>query len=92
MNAIPFALTGKRVFVAGHRGMVGSALVRRLGAEACEIVTVDRRELDLRDQSAVRSWIAMQSPHAIILAAARVGGILANDTHPADFIADNLAI
>ena len=87
-----YALKGKRVFVAGDRGMVGSALVRRLAAEDCELVTAPRASVDLRDQSAVRRFLADRKPDAIILAAAKVGGILANDTYPADFLADNLAI
>lgn len=85
-----FDLTGKRVWVAGHRGMVGGALARRLSREACEIVTVDRRELDLRDQRAVEAWLREYRPQAIFLAAAKVGGILANDTAPVEFLYDNL--
>lgn len=72
--------------------MIGSAIVRRLAAEACEILTVDRRDLDLRDQRAVRTWMAGNRPEAVFVAAARVGGILANDTWPADFLYDNLAL
>ena len=87
-----YELAGKRVFVAGHRGMVGGAIVRRLASEGCEIVTADRRELDLRDQAAVRGWMARVRPQALFLAAAKVGGILANDTLPADFLYDNLMI
>jgi GDP-L-fucose synthase len=87
-----FSLRGKRVFVAGHKGMVGSALVRRLGAEDCEILTVDRAEVDLRDPSAVNRWMKDRRPDALFLAAAKVGGIHANSSLPADFIADNLAI
>jgi len=87
-----FSLDGKRIWVAGHNGMVGSALVRRLRRENCEILTVDRIKLDLLDQRATRDWIARERPDAIFLSAARVGGILANDTFPADFIYDNLAI
>jgi GDP-L-fucose synthase len=90
--ASAFTLAGKRVFVAGHRGMVGSALVRRLAREDCEIVTAARDELDLKDQRAVREWMADKRPHAVFLAAAKVGGILANDTYPADFLYDNLMI
>ncbi len=82
----------RRIWVAGHRGMVGSALVRRLAREDVEVLTVARDALDLRDQSAVRAWIAANAPDAIILAAARVGGILANASFPADFLADNLLI
>jgi GDP-L-fucose synthase len=87
-----FALDGKKIWVAGHRGMVGSAIVRRLGSEACEIVTASRSELDLGDQRAVAHWVAEHRPDAIVLAAAKVGGILANDTYPATFLRDNLAI
>lgn len=87
-----YALSGKRVFVAGHRGMVGAALVRRLAGEGCEIVTAPRDALDLADQAAVRRWFADRRPHAVLLAAARVGGILANDRRPADFLLDNLQI
>jgi GDP-L-fucose synthase len=89
---ILFPLQGKRVWVAGHRGMVGSALVRRLAAEECHLLTVDRAELDLRDQAATQKWLKTNRPEAIFLAAATVGGILANDTRPAEFIYDNLSI
>jgi len=81
-----------RIFIAGHRGMVGSALMRRLAREDVELLTVSRDALDLRDQSAVRAWVADKAPDAIILAAAKVGGILANQNAPADFLADNLLI
>jgi GDP-L-fucose synthase len=81
-----------RIWVAGHRGMVGSALMRRLAKEDVEILTVDRRDVDLREQDAVRTWVARAKPDSIILAAATVGGILANDSRPADFLFDNLAI
>jgi GDP-L-fucose synthase len=89
---VAFALTGKRVFVAGHRGMVGSAIVRRLGREDCTILTAGRDELDLTDQAAVRGWFERERPDAVFLAAAKVGGILANDSFPADFLYDNLMI
>ncbi|MGB3846638.1 MAG: GDP-L-fucose synthase [Sphingopyxis sp.] len=85
-------LENKRVWVAGHRGMVGSALVRRLAAENCEILTAGRDTLDLLDQAAVRAWVAQERPDAIFLAAAKVGGILANDSFPADFLYQNLVI
>lgn len=92
-NTAPiFELSGKRVYVAGHRGMVGSALVRRLAAENCEILAVDRNKLDLINQDATRQWFLCERPDAVFLAAARVGGILANDKFPVDFLADNLAI
>ena len=87
-----FDLRGKRVYVAGHSGLAGSAIVRRLASEDCEVLTVDRRELDLTQQDATEKWIAQARPDAIFLAAARVGGIYANDAFPADFLADNLAI
>jgi GDP-L-fucose synthase len=88
----PFALAGRRVFVAGHRGMAGSAIVRRLQSEACETLTAPRRELDLMDQAQTRGWFERERPDAVIVAAARVGGILANDSYPADFLYDNLMI
>jgi GDP-L-fucose synthase len=88
----PFDLAGKRVFVAGHRGMVGSAIVRRLAQENCAVLTASRSELDLKDQRAVRDWMIEQRPDAIFMAAAKVGGILANDSYPADFLLDNLLI
>lgn len=91
-SAATYELSGKRVFVAGHKGMVGSAIVRRLQAEGCDILTAVRQELDLIDQAAVRGWLADAKPDAVIIAAAKVGGILANDTYPADFLYDNLMI
>ena len=87
-----FALVGTRVFVAGHRGMVGSAIVRRLATEGCEVLTARRDTLDLKDQAQVRAWFAQHRPDAVFLAAAKVGGILANDRFPADFLYDNLMI
>jgi len=87
-----FDLTNKRIWVAGHCGMVGRAVVRALADEPCEVLTVDRQSCDLTRQSEVESWMADNKPDAIILCAARVGGILANDTYPADFIYDNLMI
>ena len=87
-----FDLSKKRIFVAGHRGMVGGALVRRLGPEGADVLTAGREDLDLRDQGAVRAWLADRKPDAVILAAARVGGILANDAYPADFLYENLVI
>jgi len=83
---------GKRVWVAGHRGMVGSALVRRLAEEECELVTVEREKLDLRRHADTEDWLADARPDAVFLAAARVGGIAANDQRPAEFLYDNLAI
>jgi GDP-L-fucose synthase len=87
-----YDLSGKRVWVAGHRGMVGAALVRRLATEGCEVLTADRAAVDLRDQASVRNWLSAERPNAIFLAAAKVGGILANDSLPADFLYDNLMI
>jgi GDP-L-fucose synthase len=92
MASIPFELKGKTVFVAGHRGMVGSALVRRLARENVELLTVGRREVDLRDQAAVSGWFASKKPQVVFLAAAKVGGIVANNTLRAEFLYDNLAI
>ncbi len=85
-------LASKKVFVSGHRGMVGSALVRRLQRESCEIVTAARAGLDLRDQNAVAAFMDRSRPDVVVVAAAKVGGILANDTYPADFLYDNLMI
>ncbi|HTV33960.1 MAG TPA: GDP-L-fucose synthase [Methylocella sp.] len=82
----------RRIWVAGHRGMVGSAIMRRLSSENAEILTVDRRNLDLREKEAVRQWVRDARPDVIILAAAKVGGILANESYPVDFLYDNLAI
>ncbi|MGA2569212.1 MAG: GDP-L-fucose synthase [Terracidiphilus sp.] len=87
-----FDLTGRRVWVAGHRGMAGSAIVRRLEREDCEILTADRGELDLLRQAHVHAWLSEQKIDAVFLAAATVGGILANSTRPADFLYDNLVI
>ena len=87
-----FPLAGKRVFVAGHRGMVGAAIVRRLATEDCEIVRAGRDTMDLKRQDEVERWMADVRPDAVVLAAAKVGGILANDTYPADFLYDNLMI
>ncbi len=92
MAETPYALGGRRVWIAGHRGMVGAALVRRLGDEGCEIVTIGREALDLRRQADVEDWMAESRPDAVFMAAATVGGIFANDTRPAEFIYDNLAI
>ncbi len=92
MAKIPFELRGKRVFVAGHSGMVGSALTRRLARENVELLTAARSELDLRDQAAVFRWFRDRRPQVIFLAAAKVGGIVANNTLRAEFIYDNLAI
>ncbi len=87
-----YALRNKRVWVAGHGGLVGGAIVRRLQREACEILTAPRDRVDLRDRAQVDRFMQEARPHAIFLAAARVGGIHANDTRPAEFIGDNLMI
>src|SRR5438105_1545787 len=92
MASSEFSLEGQKVFVAGHRGMVGSAIVRRLRGKNCRILTAGRDQLDLRCQAAVREWMGQNRPDVVFMAAAKVGGILANDTLAADFIADNLSI
>lgn len=86
-----YELKGKRVYVSGHNGMVGSALVRRLEGEGCEVFTADR-SIDLRNQAQVDQWFETNRPDAVIVAAAKVGGILANDSFPAQFLYDNLMI
>jgi len=92
-SPIVYSLEGKRVWVAGHRGMVGSAIVRRLRAEGCaEVLTATRSELDLTQQSAVRAWLLEHKPHAVFVPAAKVGGIHANNTYPAEFLYENLMI
>lgn len=92
MAETPFELRGKSVFVAGHRGMVGSALVRRLAPEGVQVLTTTRSEVDLRDQAAVFSWFSANRPQVVFLAAAKVGGIVANNTLRAEFLYDNLVI
>ena len=93
MTVVPATeLAGRKVWVAGHRGMVGAAVVRRLAKEDVRIVTVDRADLDLTDGSRVREWVASERPDVVVLAAAKVGGILANDQLPYDFLQQNLAI
>ena len=87
-----YTLQNKRVWVAGHRGLVGSAVVHRLETENCTVMTVSHAEVDLLNQLAVNTWMDENKPDAIILAAAKVGGILANDTFPADFLYENLMI
>jgi len=91
-NEVIFPLEGKRVWVAGHRGMVGSAISRRLAREGCELIVAGREVVDLGRQAEVEAFMAREKPDAIFLAAARVGGILANDTRPAEFLHDNLVI
>jgi len=92
MARTPFELKGKTVFVAGHRGMVGAALVRRLAQEDVELLTARRSEVDLRNQAAVNGWFADHRPQAVFLAAAKVGGIAANNTLRGEFLYDNLII
>src|SRR5438128_1418664 len=92
MAGIPFELKGRSVYVAGHRGMVGSALVRRLAREDVELLTAPRNEVDLRNQAAVFDWFSKTRPQVVFLAAAKVGGIVANDTLRAEFIYDNIVI
>ena len=87
-----FPLKGRRVFVAGHRGMVGAACLRRLKREHCEILVAGRDQLDLARQAAVENWMARQRPDVVIIAAAKVGGVLANDRFPAEFLYQNLMI
>jgi GDP-L-fucose synthase len=92
MSRKHFPIEGKRIWVCGHRGMVGSALMRRLRTESCEILTADRRDLDLTHQTDVLAWLSGNRPDAVIVAAAKVGGIYANARFPVAFLADNLAI
>ena len=93
MSEHSYSLAGKRVWVAGHRGMVGAAIVERLASEGCEaILTASRLDLDLTRQDAVESWAKENRPDAVFVAAAKVGGILANDTYPYDFLYENLMI
>ena len=91
MAANTFDLAGKRIWVAGHRGMVGAAIVRRLAREHCEILTAGR-DIDLRNQELTEAWIKTHRPEVVFMAAAKVGGILANNAFRADFLYDNLAI
>jgi len=92
VSASPFSIEGKSVWVAGHRGMVGAALVRRLAKENCRILTVDHQSLDLRRQADVEAWMQRFRPQVVYVAAGTVGGILANSTRPAEFAYDNLMI
>ena len=92
MSEFVYPLQGKRVWVAGHTGLVGAAVVRRLAREDCEILTVGHGELDLTRQAEVEAWLQKEDLDAIVLAAGRVGGILVNASEPAEFIYDNLMI
>lgn len=92
VDLMTYDIFGKRVWVTGHLGMVGSAVVRRLAGEPCEVLTADRAALDLRRQAEVEAWMSANRPHVVVVAAAKVGGIQANSTYPADFLYDNLAI
>jgi GDP-L-fucose synthase len=92
MASVRFELEGKTVYVAGHRGMVGAALTRSLAQEDVRLLTADRNQVDLRNQAAVFDWFAKARPQVVFLAAAKVGGIVANDTLRAEFIYDNIAI
>lgn len=80
----------KKIYVSGHRGMVGSAVCRRLAKENCDVITADRDELDLRDVGATTNFFAAHRPDMVVFAAARVGGIYANDSYPVEFLSDNL--
>jgi GDP-L-fucose synthase len=91
-SELPFRIEGRRVWVAGHHGMVGSALVRRLAREDCKLLTVERDRVDLRRQAEVEAWMHETKPEVVVLAAARVGGIHANASRPADFIDENLTL
>jgi len=91
-DSTAYSLAGKRVWVAGHNGLVGRALVRRLAEVDCEVLTASRREVDLRRQQETEAWVGAHRPHAVFVAAATVGGIVANSSRPAEFIYDNLAI
>jgi len=92
MNEPVYNLMGKRIWVAGHNGMVGGAVVRRLAQEHCKIITVERQQVDLTQQTAVHDWLYDTRPDVIVLAAAKVGGIHANNSAPVDFLYDNLMI
>ncbi|MDK1389259.1 GDP-L-fucose synthase [Sinorhizobium sp. 8-89] len=87
-----YSLSGKRVWVAGHGGMVGSAITQSLASEDCDVIVADRQNLDLTRQEAVQQFLSKEKPHTVVMAAAKVGGILANDTMPADFIYQNLVM
>jgi GDP-L-fucose synthase len=90
--AARFSLNERRVYVAGHNGMAGAAIMRRLAGEGCALLTADRRAVDLRRQEETERLLERLRPDVVVLAAARVGGIKANNDFPVDFLADNLAI
>jgi GDP-L-fucose synthase len=90
--SVPFDLAGKRIFVAGHNGMAGSAIVRRLRQEPCELLVAERRALDLTRQEPTENYFSSVRPDVVIMAAGRVGGILANNTYPVEFLGENLAM
>jgi GDP-L-fucose synthase len=92
LNQGDFSLIGRKIWVAGHRGMAGSAIVRRLAGEQCEILTVGREDVDLRRQAEVERWMGENRPDAVFVAAGTVGGILANSTRPGEFLYDNMQI
>src|SRR6478672_10320602 len=92
INPVPFDLTGKRVFVAGHTGMAGSAIVRRLQTESVDVLTHAHRELDLTRQEPTEKYLGSLRPDVVFLAARRVGGIAANSSYPVEFLADNLSM
>lgn len=92
MAPLLFDLKGRRIVICGHKGMAGSAIARRLASESCDVITADRTEVDLTREEPTASWLANTKPDAVFLAAARTGGIHANSSYPAEFIADNLAI
>lgn len=92
MSEQAFSLEGKTVWVAGHRGMVGSALVRRLGSEKCDVLQAGRDDADLVRQGEVEKWMNANKPQVVFLAAAKVGGIQANNSYPAQFLYENLMI
>lgn len=88
-----FLVAGRRIFVAGHNGMVGAAIVRRLARENCTVLTAERNDVDLTKETQTSVWIETVRPDVVVLAAARVGGIHANNnTHPADFLCDSLVL
>ena len=91
-TSFKYSIEKKRIWVAGHKGMVGSSILRRLEIEDCDILSVSRSDLDLRDQENVNFWVRKHKPQAIIIAAATVGGILSNINYPANFLFDNLMI